>query len=479
VNGALATAQQLRELATGLVELHGQHEHQALLDPSTHLRLLDEYAKLDDLAAQVQAEWEQLRALREQLERSRMDSREREARLDLIAFQLGEIQRAGLRPSEDESLLATRQVLASAERLHRLCEESYATLYESDHAVLTGLSGVWKRLGELAAIDPTFVPHLDARDDIKARLEDLAFSLREYADTLDASPARLQEAEDRLALLERLKRKYGPTLLEVIQRGEALARERALLASGSERAERIERELSAASERYLTAARALSGQRRTAARRFGTEIEAVLHELAMERARLEMRLNGSEPAPAAWGALGLDQAELFVSTNPGEDMRPLARVASGGELSRIMLALRSRAAGGTGAKTLIFDEVDAGIGGRVADAVGAKLRALGEGFQVLCITHLPAIAARATTHFRIDKTVRAERTRTVVDRLDHAGRVEEIARMIGGTAVTAPVRATAEELLGSQPLHAARGGAKGKERTKGESETARAPRLLL
>jgi DNA repair protein RecN (Recombination protein N) len=369
--------------------------------------------------------------------------------------------------------MATRQVLASAERLRGLCEESYAALYDSDHAVLSGLSSVWKRVADLATIDPQFATHLEARDTIKAQLEDLAFSLRHYADAIDASPARLQEVEDRLALVERLKRKYGPTLSEVIGRGEVLEREHELLTRGTERTEQIEHELSAATDRYSSAARELSGKRRAAARRFGAELEAVLSELAMERARLEIRLNEGELPPASWGEHGIDQAEIFVSPNPGEEMRPLARVASGGELSRVMLALRSRAAGGAGVSTLIFDEVDAGIGGRVADAVGAKLRALGERFQVLCITHLPQIAARATTHFRIDKTVRAGRTRTFVDRLDRAGRVEEISRMIGGTAVTDQVRAAAEELLGLQPSTGLRVGAKGKERTKGESETGR------
>jgi DNA repair protein RecN (Recombination protein N) len=207
INGALATAAALRDLSTRLVELHGQHEHQALLDPLTHLPLLDEYADLSDLAGKVAASWNTVRTLREQLERSRMDAREKAARLDLIAFQLGEIEKASPKAGEDDELAATRQVLASAERVQRLCEESYATLYESDDAVLAGLGGVWKRVGELATIDPQFAPYMDARDAIKSQLEDLAFFLRSYADGIDASPGRLQQVEDRLALLERLKRK--------------------------------------------------------------------------------------------------------------------------------------------------------------------------------------------------------------------------------------------------------------------------------
>ena len=193
INGALATAAALRDLSARLVELHGQHEHQALLDPLTHLPLVDEFAGLGDLSSRVASAWNGVRALREQLERSRMDAREKAARLDLIAFQLGEIEKAAPKPGEDEELAATRHVLASADRIQRLCEESYAALYESEAAVLDRLAGVWKRVGELATIDAQFSPYVDARDAIKSQLEDLAFFLRHFAEGVDASPARLQE----------------------------------------------------------------------------------------------------------------------------------------------------------------------------------------------------------------------------------------------------------------------------------------------
>jgi DNA repair protein RecN (Recombination protein N) len=447
IGGALATAAALRELSAKLVELHGQHEHQALLDPLTHLSVLDEYAGLTELTTQVADSWAAVRTLREQLERSRMDSREKAARLDLITFQLGEIRKAAPRDAEDESLAATRQVLASAERVQRLCAESYAALYESDGSALASLGGVWKRIGELAAIDPQFGSYVEARDGIKGQLEDLAFFLRSYADTVDASPARLQEVEDRLALLERLKRKYGPTLGDVIERGHDLGREQELLTGAGERAEDLQKALKVASDRYLNVARELSRLRREAARQFARTVEGLLADLAMTRTRFEVRFNAAELGPEAWAESGIDKSEFFVSPNPGEELRPLARIVSGGELSRVMLALKTMAAGNEPGKTLIFDEVDAGIGGRVADVVGMRLRALGERFQVLCITHLPQISAQATTHFRIEKNVRGGRTLTSVDRLSEAGRVDEIARMIGGTVVTDHVRATARELL--------------------------------
>jgi DNA repair protein RecN (Recombination protein N) len=469
INGALATAAALRDLSQRLVELHGQHEHQALLDPLTHLPLLDVYAGLEPLAGRVASAWGALRNLREQLDRSRMDAREKAARLELIAFQLSEIEKAAPRAGEDEELAAAKSVLANAERLQRLCEESYATLYERDEAVLASLGSVWKRIGELAAIEPQFGPYLEARDAIKSQLEDLAFFLRSYADGIDATPGRLQQVEDRLALLERVKRKYGPTLDDVIARGAALARERDLLGGAGEKEDDLQKALAAATDGYLRVARELSAKRRRAAVTFAKAIESLLGELAMSRTRFEVRFNEGELGDERWSERGIDDAEFFVSPNPGEDLRPLARIVSGGELSRVMLALKTLAAGdAAAAKTLIFDEVDAGIGGRVADVVGAKLAELGRRFQVLCITHLPQIAARATTQFRIEKHVRGSRTVTSVTRLDAGARVEELARMIGGAAITDTVRASAREMLDPRPVP---GTGTAKAKAKGESES--------
>ncbi|MGH7342095.1 MAG: DNA repair protein RecN, partial [Candidatus Rokuibacteriota bacterium] len=292
-------------------------------------------------------------------------------------------------------------------------------------------------------------------------LEDLAFFLRRYADGVDASPARLQEVEGRLALLERLKRKYGPGLDEVLARGRALAHERELLTGAGEKAEDLQRKLAEATDRYLAVARELSSRRRDAAGPFARALEALVAELAMPRTRFEVRFNAAELGPDDWSGQGIDRAEFYVSPNPGEQLRPLARIVSGGELSRVMLALKTMAAGHAPGKTLIFDEVDAGIGGRVAEVVGMRLRGLGDRFQVLCITHLPQIAARGTTHFRIDKNVRSGRTVTSVERLTDAGRVEELARMLGGTVVTDRARAAAREMLDG--VGAGRG-------AKGESE---------
>ncbi len=473
VDGALATAGALKELSSRLIELHGQHEHHTLLDPATHLGVLDAYGALAPIASRTSAAFEALQTARAELARLRTAARDRGDRLDLIRFQLGELDRAALRPGEDEELSAQRQVLANAERLGRLCTESYASLYESDDAILATLGHVWRRVGELATVDPQFQPYLDVREDIKSQLEDLALFLRRYADGIDASPARLQEVEERLALVERLKRKHGPALADVIDKRDALRRELADLESGDDRMAELEREHAVARRAYLDVANELSRARQRIAPVFGSELEAVLAELAMAGTRIEVRFADQLPE-SAWGAHGIDAAELFVSPNPGEDLRPLARIVSGGELSRIMLAIKTltattrhgfsdahdRPPSGS-APGLIFDEVDAGIGGRAADAVGRRLRGLGSAFQVLCITHLPQIAAYADAHFQICKRVDSGRTRTSVRRLDDAGRVEELSRMLGGRAITDALRNSAREMLA------------GRAKAKGESHAAK------
>jgi DNA repair protein RecN (Recombination protein N) len=447
INGALATAAALKDLSNRLVELHGQHEHQQLLDPTQHLALLDAWAGLEHARADVASAFAIVRGLREQLDRLRMDDRERAARLDLVEFQLNELQKANLQAGEDETLTAERQLLRSADTIQRLCGESYAELYDTEEAALVALGRIWKRVGELAAIDSRFAPYLDARDGIKAQLEDLAFTLRDFADGIDASPQRLQQVEDRLALIERLKRKHGGTLEEAIAYRDRLAAEHKALTGGQSTVAEIEQQLLDAGRKFLAAAKTLSASRRDAAPRFARKIEAELADLAMERTKFEVRLTTSE-AEGQWTADGIDAGELFLSPNVGEDPRPLAKIVSGGELSRVMLALKTLAAADAGpAKTLIFDEVDAGIGGRVATVVGQKLASLGDRFQVLCITHLPQIAACGATHFLIEKRVQGRRTVTSVNRLSHDERIEEVARMMGGAAAGEKALESARELL--------------------------------
>jgi len=346
----------------------------------------------------------------------------------------------------DEELATTRQVLANADRLQRLCAEAYTALYDGDNAALPALAATWKRVGELAGLDPKFAPYLEGRDSIKPQLEDLAFFLRSYSESIDASPARLQEIEDRLAVLERLKKKHGPSLGDVIAKATALRRELHDIEHATERAAELDAALDTARKEYRRVAGDLSSKRRAAAKEFARAIEKALADLAMARTRCDVRF-AEDGGEGQWSERGMDQAEFYISPNPGEDLRPLARIASGGELSRIMLALKTLASTDAPGKTLIFDEVDAGIGGTVADVVGARLRLLGDRFQVLCITHLPQIAAYGGTHYRIEKSVKAGRTTTTVTRVDGVDREAEVARMMGGADVTAAVLAGAREMI--------------------------------
>ena len=446
IDDALVATGALRDLGKGLVDLHGQHDHHALLDPAGHVLLLDAFVGDPGRVAAVGRAFDAWKSCATQLMRSRLDSREKKARIDVAAFHLQEIDAAAPRADEDQALDDERSVLANADRLGRLTDDAYAALYDGDQAALTVLATVWKRVAELASVDPVFAPYVDQREGIKSGLEDLAFFLRSYRSHLDASPDRLQAVEDRLVVLDRLKRKYGPTLADVLAKQAALREELAGLEASDERAAMLEAEEARLRDTYLTEARALSVVRGEAGRRLSRSLEAALGELAMPQARVDVRVAPSD-RDDQWTDRGCDTVEFFLSPNPGEDLRPLARIASGGELSRVMLALHTLAATGDPGRTLVFDEVDAGIGGAAADAVGARLQALGARYQVICITHLPQVAARAGTHFRIAKLVRGGRTSTSVSRLERSGREQEIARMIGGAEVSPQVIASARDLL--------------------------------
>ncbi len=459
IDGALVTTAALRETVGALVDIHGQHEHQGLLDPQTQLDLLDAYADSDTQKSRAGEAFRALRAVEAELSAVQGQDRDRGARIDLLSFQRGEIDKVSPKPGEDEELAAQRQVLANADKLSRLCGESYSALYEDDSAVLAGLNAIWKRVGELATLDARFTPYLERRGAVQSELEELAFFLRDYASNLEASPERLQQVEDRLAQLERLKRRYGPTLAEVIDRRKAIDAELNALDTSADRAAALERQIAEARAKYLEAARKLSVMRRDAGKRLGKALEQSLEELAMASTRCEVRVTPLQDDESGWTESGFDRVELYLSPNVGEDLRPLARIASGGELSRIMLALKTLASTDAPGKTLIFDEVDAGIGGQVADVVGSRLRALAGECQVFCITHLPQVAAYGQSHFRVAKQTVRDRTVTSVELLKNDRRVEEIARMMGGREITPKVLAGAKDML------------QNRAKAKGESES--------
>jgi len=451
IDERLVSTTSLRALGAELLDLHGQHEHQALLDPVGHLDLLDRYGKLGTILDDVRDRFAAWRRTAADLEGIRQRMTDRAERLETVVFQLHEIEEVDPSDGEDDALLAHRQILANAERLHQLAIESYAELYDGETAVMGALDRVWKRVGELAALDPGFTSHLEAKETIASQLEDLVYALRPHASGVDASPERLQEVEDRLARLERLKRRHGSTLSDIISRRDQLRDEAAQLDGSVEREEELVGQVTAKREAYHDIATTLSMRRRSHAPTLARTLERGLADLAMERTRFEIVLGEPELDEARWTERGFDQGEFYFSANPGEDLKPLARIASGGELSRVMLALRTtiRSTDGAG-KTLVFDEVDAGIGGAAAEQVGAKLRELAERYQVLCVTHLPQIAAFGTVHHRLTKGIQAGRTTTGVERLDESTRAVEIARMMTGTRVSGNVLEGARELLGSK-----------------------------
>ena len=468
IDDRLVSTSNLRALGAVLLDLHGQHEHQALLDPTSHLDLLDRYADLGTVRDEVRARFTTWRQASGDLDRVRIHTANREERADMVTFQLHEIDDVDPSPGEDDALAAQQQILANADRLHRLAVESYAELYDGDGAALGTLARVWKRVGDLATLDPAFTVHLDAQNAIVSQLEELAYALRPYASGVDTSPERLQAVEDRLARLERLKRRYGPTLREVISRREQLRVEATQLDSGTEREENLRPQVAATRDAYLDIATTLSTQRRSHAAMLARTLERGLADLAMERTRFAVVFDEPVSDEERWTDRGIDQAEFYFSANPGEDLKPLARVASGGELSRVMLALRTTVTSPeTSGKTLVFDEVDAGIGGTAAERIGAKLRALADRYQVLCVTHLPQIAAYGTSHHRVTKSVRNGRTTTDVERLDEDTRASEIARMMTGTRVSSTVLQSARELLVTAGEYKANTG-HGKAKAKGE-----------
>jgi DNA repair protein RecN (Recombination protein N) len=451
VNGALVPVSLLKELGSLLVTLHGQHEPQGLLDPAAHLALLDRHAGVSTGEA-VAPLFARLRAIDAELETLRRDRHEWERRREMLEFQAKEIESAGLQAGEQEALVQEKALQANAGRLAALAEEAYQLLYEDEAAALGRLRQVYKRVEELAAIDARFEPHRAGKTDLLAPLEDLAFFLRDYKDGVQITPGRLDEIESRLALIERLKRKYGASPEEVVAFGARCRLELDTTGSVEDRERALLAERAELARRYFAAAQEISRKRRAAAKDLQRRVESELSQLAMERTRFRIQFDPDvPPADAAdsssWGNGGLETGEFLLSPNPGEELRPLARIASGGELSRILLALNAAAGLETTGKALVFDEVDAGIGGRVAEVVGRKLKAIAARHQVLCVTHLPQIASLADAHFAVGKRVEKGRTVASVRRLTDEERIEEVARMLGGETITDTARRHAREMV--------------------------------
>ena len=445
IDDTLALATTLRKLGRRLLDLHGQHAHQALLDPRTHLALLDAYGGDEASVGTVADRYEVWRAARAHLVEAERGAREQAERTEALAFALAEIERISPEAGEDERLRIERTRLANAERLEALAGGAYGLLYERDDSIVSALSTVWRQVEELATLDPSFIPYLEVRTSVEPALDELARALRSCAADVEASPQRLAEVESRLAEIERLAKRHGGSLAAVLDRRRDIADELDGTADDAARLASLVAAVDAARDAYLAAAATLSTRRTEWAAALAPALARELRALAIPDGRFDARLDRGLDE-THWGASGTDSAELFFSANPGEDLRPLSKIASGGELSRVMLALKTLATVDDRGKTLVFDEVDAGIGGDAAYRVGERLRRLGERFQVLCVTHSPQLAAHATTHFHVSKEVAGGRTRTRIDRLSDAGRVAELTRLMTGRSGGA-ARAGAAELL--------------------------------
>ena len=470
VDDALVTSSTLKALGTELLDLHGQHDHQVLLDPKAHLDLLDQHGALSDERDAVRSTFAAWREARAALTKHRHRGEQGAERLDVVRFQLNEILSARPQTGEADALQAQKLRLANADAIRQLSTKAHQALYEGEGAVMEMLTTIWRDLEALGRLDPTVSPLQHSRDTVTSHLEELAFALGRYASDVDSSPERLQEVEDRLAVLEGLARKYGQgSLGRVMERQQELATELRDLEGGTDRLEALESSLSVAAADYRTAARGLSRKRKAVAGGLTKQLESLLHELAMERTRCEFRID-EVADEEKWSDRGTDAGELFLSPNEGEEPRALARIASGGELSRIMLALKTAASIDAPGRTLVFDEVDAGIGGRVADVVGRRLRRLGDRFQVLCVTHLPQIAAHGARQIEVTKRAESGRTVTRAVRLGNAERVEAIARMMTAGAVTKQGRLAAQELLERSVA------GESEHNTKGRSEKAKGRR---
>ena len=462
INNQPATVSVLRLLAPHLAIIHAQNESILSFDGPARLELLDAFAgsSLEAVQAAFEA-WKKIRTRIDELEQGEQD---RLRLVDLWIFQKREIEEGRLQSGEDERLETEKRVLANAEKIYNAAMNAFDLLYEGSGSTASSLRAAQKQVEELARYEPKFQEALAALETARISVEDVGATVRDYAGGIHASPEHLAQVEDRLALLERLKRKYGPTLDEVSQFGADVSRKLSEVENKDEILRQLRGELAKAAETYLHAARVLSKKRNEAARRLEKLVESEINDLAMKSAfRIEMTRSENE---ADWTASGIDQVVYMISTNPGEPLRQLEHIASGGELSRVMLALKASVEAGNSPtsrkerenqdavrkkrgtpKTLVFDEIDTGIGGRAAEAVGKKLKSLARSNQVLCVTHLPQIATFGDHHYVIEKKESGGRARTSIRAVTGEERTEEVARMLSGAKLTETSRKHAEQMI--------------------------------
>ena len=440
INNQPTTVSSLRELAPSLLDIHGQHEQQTLLDHARQLDLIDAYADSARLAGKVREIFTTVEAAEAEIAELIAEHARKIERSDLLIFQRDEIQKTDPKPGEAEEVRRKLEVLSNAEKLLGAAARGYEALYEAETSVVSTIAQVQRVLREAEQHDSRLERLIEQIETARISLQDVAYALRDYAGNVDADPQQLEQAQARLAELERLHRKYGPDLLEHLHK---VRRELDSIGLTETKKDELQIRLAALKKEYAEAASLLSGKRRAASKSLESAVERELKSLAMPQARFVIAWQDVSPGRAS----GIDRPELLISANSGEEPRPLERIVSGGELSRVMLALRSVLAVDRPQKTLVFDEIDAGIGGKAAETVGQKLKELSMRYQVLCVTHLAQIAAFAAHQYRIDKNVLDGRSVTRVAALHGDERIEELVRMMSGSRVTHAAREHVKELL--------------------------------
>jgi DNA repair protein RecN (Recombination protein N) len=446
LNGVMSPVHVLEEFGGTLLDIHGQHDQQSLLASQTQLDALDAFGRLHDVRGRYRTaygEWTRLRQERDALAGKIQQVAQRE---DYLSFQRQELDDAALIPGEEEALQGERRKLGSSQRLNELAAEVQDRIQGEQDGIVINLSLVERALGELAHIDPTMQGAVRIAADAKVLVREVADCLRGYADRLDSDPMRLAAIEDRLALIQKLKKKYGGTVEAVLETHRCVREELEGLQCSDEQLDRYDRLIRDGLQEVARTARELTDKRAEAAKRMTKIVRRELDALKMGQTQFTVQVLTGE-GEHAYGTEGADRVEFVLSTNVGEPLKPLSRVASGGEVSRVMLALKSALAGADRVPVMIFDEIDTGVGGAVAAAIGTRLKDLGRFHQVLCVTHLPQVASQANHHWCVEKSQVKNRTITSVRLLSSLERENEIARMLGGSTVTKKVRETAAELI--------------------------------
>ena len=449
INGSNSTVSILAELGRNLVDIYGQHDHQSLINPATHIDILDSFAGLIPLRSRVNELFSRFSAARSELEKIKENLRVNKEKQDFLVFQSHEIGSAALKQGEDEELKKEREKLVNAERLLEAANSGHEILYSSSGSVVEKIGQALNRLKDALKYDEDLAKTAEILESCLYQVEDISALLRDYSQDITFDPKYLEDVDNRLDLINKLKKKYGQTIQEIIDRKAEIDMELELAASCGEKISELEQEVEIIKKEALEIAAELSKKRKTTVKNLKNTVEAELELLNMKKTVFEPRMEElkGEDGSIRLTASGIDRIEFFISPNVGEEPKPLAKIASGGELSRIMLALKRAAARAASVPVLIFDEIDAGIGGGTAEAVGRKLKEVSQEHQVICITHLPQIAAYADRHYFVSKVVKGSRTVAEIKELSGNERTGEISRMLGGMKITDKTREHAREML--------------------------------